>query len=122
MNKIIATLLLLNVFSASGQEVSFSKDSILINNTVCFRFLKTDSNFSVKSLEGKTLITWVVKNIAPGKFSTNYTFLTVNKEFHNDKMNGRNALIFALVQSDVISDCQLNEDKLLKFIKKHNDQ
>jgi hypothetical protein len=122
MRQIITILLLLNILSATGQQVTFSKDSIVINNTTCFSYAKTDSNFSIKSLDGKPLITGSVKNVAPGKFSTNYSFLTVNKEFHNDRINGRNALIFALVQNDVISACQLKEDKLLKFIRKNNDR
>lgn len=118
------TLFLITCFcftAAFGQQsVKFSADSIVIDKIHCFIYERIVNDLTIKSLDNEVLITGSINTISPGKFSTKYTFLTVNKEFYNEKINGRNDLIFSLIDNDVISSCALNEKKLLKFIKKYN--
>jgi len=69
------------------------------------------------------MISGSVQNIGPGKFSTTYTFLPSNKDFTNSKINGRNELLFVLIQAKVLNETgELNEEKLSKFIEKYNGQ
>lgn len=49
-------------------------------------------------------------------------FHSVEKSFSNKKIIGRNNLIFALVESNVIGEnFEIQKDKLLKFIEKFNE-
>jgi hypothetical protein len=44
------------------------------------------------------------------------------KQFSNSKINGRNAIIFALVQSKVMGETgELDEKKLMRFVEKYSE-
>lgn len=121
MRKVFLLIAFLGSAVAFGQKVHFSQDSIVINDKPCLLYQRTGNNFTITSLDSVKLIEGNITSTAPGKFSTKYTFLTVNKEFSNEKINGRNALIFELVQNKILDESgALNEKKLLKFIKKYN--
>ncbi|UAY53585.1 hypothetical protein [Ferruginibacter albus] len=105
-----------------SQTVSFSKDSIIINSKLCMHFQQSNDTSYIYSLDDKKLIQWQVKPIGGGKFSTTYFFPGIEKTFHKANVNGRNAIIMALVQFKVIEDCTLYEKRLLKFIEKFNEE
>jgi len=123
MKKILFLIPLFGFYSAFCQKVTFKADSIFVNEKPCLLYSKTGNDFIIYKLDSTKLITGSVRNLEPGKFATKYTFLTVNKEISNSKINGRNALIFALIQNNVITEsCDLDEKKLLNFIEKSADQ
>jgi hypothetical protein len=107
--------------SAFSQTVRFTTDSIIIGNKPCLLYerIATDS-FNIMSLDSIILITGKIVNLAPQKFSTTYDFVETNKLFYKEGVNGRNAIIFFLIQEKVLESCELNEQKLIKFIKKYN--
>lgn len=123
MKKIFLLITFFGCTISFGQKIHFSQDSIVINDRLSLLYQRTGNSFTILSLDSVKLIEGNIINTAPGKFSTEYTFLTINKEFSNEKINGRNALIFELVQNKILDESgALNEKKLLKFIKKYNQQ
>lgn len=121
MKKAILLITFFGCVAAFGQKVYFGKDSIVINDKLCLLYQRTGNNFTITTLDSVKIIEGNITNIAPGEFSTKYTFITVNKEFSNKKIKGRNDLIFWLVQNKILDEsCTLNEKKLLKLIKKYN--
>jgi hypothetical protein len=124
MRKIPILIPLLGFYSfAFCQTVTFKTDSVFLNNKACLLYARTENDFVIYKLDSTKLITGSIQSTGPHMFSTIYTFLTVNKDFTNSKINGRNTLIFALVQNNILSqEGELNEKKLLKFIEKNYGQ
>ena len=123
MKKILFLIPLFGFYNTFCQKVTFKADSIFVNEKACLLYYKTGNDFIIYKLDSSKLILGNVQNIGSGKFATKYTFLTVNKEFSNSKINGRNALIFALIQNNVLTQsCELDEKKLETFIEKNNEQ
>lgn len=57
-----------------------------------------------------------------GKFSSIITFLTIGKEFSNKKIIGRQEIIFALCDNNIINDnFKIDEIKLINFFEKYNE-
>lgn len=102
------------------QSVNFVNDSIIIDSKLCFYFHKSNDSFFIHTLDNKKIIEWQVKSLNAGKFSTTYFFPAIEKQFYRGDINGRNALIFLLVQNKIIQNCAINEKKLLKFIAQNN--
>jgi len=124
MKKNLLLILLLGFcYCAFCQKVTFTKDSIFLNDKACLLFSRTGNDFVIYKLDSSKMILGSIQNTAPGKFSTTYTFLPSNKDFINSKINGRNELLFILIQNKVLTETgELNEKKLSKFIEKYNGQ
>ena len=123
MKKFLILIPLFGFYCAFCQKVGFKGDSIYINEKPCLLYKRTGNEFVIYRPDSTKLIHGSIENIGPDKFKTKYAFLTVNKEFTNPKINGRNALIFALVQEKVMTESgELDEKKLLKFIEAYNEQ
>lgn len=120
MKKYIFLVSILFTTQSFSQSVSFTSDSILIDSKLCFYYQKSNDSFFIQTLSKKKIIEWQVKSLGAGKFSTTYFFPVIEKQFHRDGINGRNALIFLLVQNKIIRHCELNEKKLIKFIDENN--
>jgi hypothetical protein len=103
------------------KEVEFTEDKIILNNQPAFDYVKDKNYFEIKDLEGKILITGSITPKGAGKFSSIITFVTISEQFHNDKIIGRNDLIFAMCENNVFTkDLKIDEEKLRAFIKKYN--
>lgn len=123
MKKILFLIPLFGFHNTFCQIVTFKADSIFVNDKACLLYNRTGNDFIIYRLDSSKLILGSVQNTGYDKFATKYTFLTVNKEFSNSNINGRNALIFALIQNNVLTQsCELNEKKLEEFIGKYNEQ
>jgi hypothetical protein len=92
----------------------------MINSRLCFRVKKANDSFFLQNVNEQKLIEWQVTNIASGKFSTIYYFPSINTKFHKEGINGRNAIIFFLLQNKAIKDCELEDKVLAKVIDKYN--
>jgi hypothetical protein len=120
MKKILFLILLLAFYGcAFCQKLTFMKDSIFLNDKACLLYNRTGNDFIIYKLDSSKMILGSIQNVGPGKFSTTYTFEPSNKDFTNSKINGRNELLFILIQNKVLTETgELNEKKLLKFIEK----
>ena len=103
-------------------EVEFTTDKIILNNKHAFDYVKDRNYFEIKNLQGETLITGQIKSTDEKTFTSIINFLTLKEQFSNKKIVGRNELIFALCENNVITkDFKLDNDKLELFIKDYNE-
>lgn len=129
-NKLILTLLLVVNFTlAQAQKkekqiitsVEFTADKIILNKKHAFNYARNDNHFEIIDLKGKVVIDGNIKSLGDGKFSSQVNFIDLNEYFYNEKIIGRNDLIFALCENNVITKkFELDTEKLRLFIKKYN--
>lgn len=102
--------------------VGFKEDSIILNNKVAFKYLKTGNDFTISDLEGNEIIKGSITSLGNNKFTSIITFIKIDKQFSNTKIIGRNDLIFAMCENNVITkNFDIDIDKLNDFIEKYNE-
>lgn len=103
------------------KDVTFEANKIILNKKLAYNYLKDGNSFSISNLTGEEIIKGEITSLGEGKFSSIITFEKIGKQFSNDKMIGRNALIFALCDNNVIqNNFELDESKLNEFLEKYN--
>jgi hypothetical protein len=128
--KLILTLLLFVSFTfAQAQKkekqiitaVEFTTDKIILNKKHAFNYARVQNDFTIRDLDGKILITGKITPEGNNKFSTRIYFLDSEEQFYNEKIIGRNDLIFALCENNVITKkFELDTEKLKLFIQNYN--
>jgi hypothetical protein len=104
------------------KKVQFEKNEIILNKKKAFEYRKTGNDFVILDLKGNELITGSISKNEKDEWISIIDFKTVNKTFTNKKIIGRNHLIFALAEENIIKkNFEFDEKKLLKFIEKHNE-
>ena len=102
--------------------VELKADKIILNNKTAYNYSRNGNDFLISNLDGKELIKGSITSHGNGKFSSIITFVTVGKEFSNEKIIGRKEIIFALCENNVIKDnFEIDEAKLTKKKKKYNE-
>ncbi|WP_281637877.1 hypothetical protein [Flavobacterium marginilacus] len=102
--------------------VESTKENIILNNQNAFNYKKEGNHFSISTLKNVEIISGDISSLGDGKFSNIITFIPQNKTFSNGKIIGRNQLIFALAENNVINkDFTIDETKLNDFLKKYNE-
>ena len=102
--------------------VELKADKIILNNKTAYNYSRNGNDFLISNLDGKELIKGSITSHGNGKFSSIITFVTVGKEFSNDKIIGRKEIIFALCENNVIKDnFEIDEAKLTLFFEKYNE-
>lgn len=102
--------------------IQLEADKIILNNKIAYNYSRNGNDFLISKLDGKELIKGSITSLGDGKFSSIITFVTVGKEFSNQKIIGRQEVIFALCENNVIKEnFELDEAKLISFFKKYNE-
>ena len=102
--------------------VELKADKIILNNKKTNNYSRNGNDFLISNLDGKELIKGSITSHGNGKFSSIITFVTVGKEFSNEKIIGRKEIIFALCENNVIKDnFEIDEAKLTLFFEKYNE-
>jgi hypothetical protein len=102
--------------------VKLEADKIILNNKTAYNYTRNGNDFLISKLDGKELIKGSITSLEDGKFSSIITFVTVGKEFSNEKIIGRKEVIFALCENNVIKEnFELDEAKLNLFFEKYNE-
>ncbi|MCW4468730.1 hypothetical protein OGH69_07140 [Flavobacterium sp. MFBS3-15] len=106
-------------------EVKFEANEIILNNEHAFNYIRKENKFVIQDRKGNNLIYGEITSSTDGGFSSWIRFLTIKdnieQQFYNEKIVGRNDLIFALCENNVITkDFELDNEKLKEFIKKFN--
>lgn len=103
-------------------QIEFKENQIILNNKKAFDYNKNGNDFSILDSDGNILITGRISMNENGEWQSIIDFKTVDKKFSNKKIIGRNHLIFALAESNIIKkNFELDNKKLLKFIEKNNE-
>jgi len=103
------------------EAVSFETNKIILNKKPAYNYIKDGNNFTISNLDNQEIIKGQINSIGNEKFSSIITFLTSGKKFSNEKIIGRNDLIFALCESNVIKEnFEIDESRLNSFIEKYN--
>jgi hypothetical protein len=128
--QIVAIVLIIfgsNIIHAQKQKeqiitsVQFEPEKIILNEKHAFNYIKQGNNFQISNLKNVMLISGKITPVEKGKFTSLIYFATVDKQFQNPKIIGRNDLIFALCENNVItSDFEIDGEKLQEFINKYN--
>ncbi|MGQ2982766.1 hypothetical protein [Flavobacterium sp.] len=131
--KFIITVLFLavGVNSAKAQqketkiitEIKFEANKIILNNQHAFNYARKENKFVIQDRKGNYLIYGEITPSSAADFTCRIRFLTIKdsieQQFYNEKIAGRDELIFALCENNVITkDFELDNDKLRAFIKK----
>ena len=121
-------ILFLTFHAASAQQeqnitdVKFEKEKIILNNQIAFNYKKEGNHFSISTLQNVEIISGEITSLGDGKFSNTITFIPQNKTFFSEKIIGRNQLIFALAENNVINkDFTIDGNKLNDFINKFSE-
>ena len=102
--------------------VKLEADKIILNNKTAYNYTRNGNDFLISKLDGKELIKGSITSLGDGKFSSIITFVTIGKEFSNEKIIGRKEVIFALCENNVIKEnFELDEAKLRLFFEKYNE-
>ena len=102
--------------------VELKADKIILNNKTAYNYSRNGNDFLISNLDVKELIKGSITSHGNGKFSSIITFVTVGKEFSNEKIIGRKEIIFALCENNVIKDnFEIDEAKLTLFFEKYNE-
>ncbi|VXB76857.1 conserved hypothetical protein [Flavobacterium sp. 9AF] len=131
MKKILLiTILILSFNNLKAQKsvekqlitaVKFETDKIILNDELAYNYSRKGNEFLISQIDGKELIKGTISSDENGKFSSVITFFQIGKEFTNEKIIGRNDLIFALCENNVIKEnFEIDEVKLLAFFEKYN--
>ena len=132
MKKILFfTIFILSFTNLKAQEskdvkiitaVKLEADKIILNNKTAYNYTRNGNDFLISKLDGKELIKGSITSLGNGKFSSIITFVTIGKEFSNEKIIGRKEVIFALCENNVIKqNFELDEAKLNLFFEKYNE-
>ena len=104
------------------KAVKLEADKIILNNKTAYNYTRNGNDFLISKLDGKELIKGSITSLGDGKFSSIITFVTIGKEFSNEKIIGRKEVIFALCENNVIKEnFELDEAKLNLFFEKYNE-
>lgn len=102
--------------------VKFDSNKIFLNNKIAFNYFRDGNDFIISSLDGKEIIKGSISSNREGKISSVITFVAIGKEFSNSKIIGRNEIVFALCEYNVIKDnFEIDEIKLASFFEKYNE-
>jgi hypothetical protein len=102
--------------------IELKADKIILNNKTAYNYTRNGNDFLISKLDGKELIKGSITSLGNGKFSSIITFVTIGKEFSNEKIIGRKEVIFALCENNVIrEDFEFDEVKLNLFFEKYNE-
>ena len=102
--------------------VKLEADKIILNNKTAYNYTRNGNDFLISNLDGKELIKGSITSLGNGKFSSIITFVTIGKEFSNEKIIGRKEIIFALCENNVIKEnFEFDEIKLTLFFEKYNE-
>jgi hypothetical protein len=102
--------------------VKLEVDKIILNNKTAYNYTRNGNDFLISKLDGKELIKGSITSLGNAKFSSIITFVTIGKEFSNEKIIGRKEVIFALCENNVIKEnFELDEAKLKLFFEKYNE-
>lgn len=102
--------------------VKLEADKIILNNKTAYNYTRNGNDFLISKLDGKELIKGSITSLGNGKFSSIITFVTIGKEFSNEKIIGRKEVIFALCENNVIKEnFEFDEAKLNLFFEKYNE-
>jgi hypothetical protein len=102
--------------------VKLEADKIILNNKTAYNYTRNGNDFLISKLDGKELIKGSITSLGNAKFSSIITFVTIGKEFSNEKIIGRKEVIFALCENNVIKEnFELDEAKLKLFFEKYNE-
>lgn len=125
---LIFVLSFANVIAQKSREsqiitaIKLEADKIILNNKLAYNYNRNGNDFVISNLDGKELIKGSITAQGNGKFSSIITFLTIGKEFSNKKIIGRQEIIFALCENNIIKDnFEIDETKLTKFFEKYNE-
>ena len=103
-------------------QVEFGEKTIILNKKHAFNYYREDNDFVISDLNDNPIITGKITPLGNKKFVSKIYFVTIGKEFHNKKIVGRNELIMALCQYNVITkDFEINNERLYDFIYKNNE-
>ncbi|RAR47906.1 hypothetical protein B0I10_107187 [Flavobacterium lacus] len=103
-------------------EVKLEADKIILNKKLAYNYTRDGNDFLISALDGRALIRGSITSEGNGKFSSIITFVTVEKEFSNEKIIGRKEIIFALCENNVIKkNFEIDEVKLASFFEKYNE-
>jgi len=123
----ILTLSFVNTNAQKSNEkqiitaVSLKADQIILNNKLAYNYTRTGNDYLISNLEGKELIKGSITSHGDGKFSSIISFVTIGKDFSNEKIIGRKEIIFALCENNVIKEnFEFDEAKLVSFFEKYN--
>jgi len=102
------------------KDVSFNGTEIKLNNKHAFNYQKDGNHFAILTLDNQKIIEGDISSLGDGKFTSLITFLP-DRKFSNEKIVGRNQLIFALVEKNVFNkDFSINSENLDEFLKENN--
>ncbi len=102
--------------------IKLEVDKIILNDKLAYNYTRNGNDFLISNLDGTELIKGSITSQGNGKFSSIITFVTVGKEFSNEKIIGRKEIIFALCENNVIKEnFEIDEAKLTLFFEKYNE-
>jgi hypothetical protein len=103
-------------------QVEFEESKIILNKKHAFNYYKEGNDFIISDLNDNQVIMGTVTPIGNKKFTSKFYFVTIGKEFHNKEIIGRNDLIMALCQYNVINKkLEIDNKKLEAFVEANND-
>lgn len=103
-------------------NVKFEKDKIFLDNLHCYNYKLDGYSFIISDLNNVEIVRGLITPQGDSEFSSVITFVTLNTKFSNKKIIGRNDLIFALCQNNVLEkNCTINEEKLKEFLVQFNE-
>lgn len=128
---LIITILLLSFINLNAQTskeeliitaIELETDKIILNNKLAYNYSRNNNDFTISDLDGKELIKGSITSLGNGNFSSILTFVTIGKEFSNAKIIGRQEIIFALCNNNVITkNFKIDKKKLRLFFEKYNE-
>jgi hypothetical protein len=103
-------------------NVKFEKDKIILDSLHCYNYKLDGYNFIISDLNNVEIIRGLITPLENSEFRSVITFVALNTKFSNKKIIGRNDLIFALCQNNVLEkNCTINEEKLKEFLVQFNE-
>lgn len=128
---LIITILLLSFINLNAQTskeeqiitaIELETDKIILNDKLAYNYSRNNNDFIISDLDGKELIKGSITSLGDGNFSSILTFVTIGKEFSNAKIIGRQEIIFALCNNNVITkNFKIDKKKLRLFFEKYNE-
>ena len=122
---LVILMISLNTINAQKriiEKVKFEHNEIILNDKKAFNYQKNGNDFAILDLEGNELVTGQIRKNDKGEWTSLIYFKIVDKTFSNKKIIGRNHLIFALAEANIIKkNFKFDKKRLLKFIKKYNE-
>ncbi|MDN3673606.1 hypothetical protein QWY99_11125 [Flavobacterium branchiarum] len=128
---LIITILLLSFINLNAQTskeeqiitaIKLETDKIILNDKLAYNYSRNNNDFIISDLDGKELIKGSITSLGDGNFSSILTFVTIGKEFSNAKIIGRQEIIFALCNNNVITkNFKIDKKKLRLFFEKYNE-